>query len=92
MSEKLRKKLSERFGEDMLYMDGFDDCIIGIAERCGMEPVVVYSRSKVLRKLEKQGMDGEEAADYHYNNQAGAYMGEKTPLFFDDLGDILQGI
>ena len=48
MSEKLRKKLSERFGEDMLYMDGFDDCIIGIAERCGMEPVVVYSRSKVL--------------------------------------------
>ena len=92
MSEKLRNKLAERFGEDLLFMDGFDDCIMGVAERCGMEPVVVYSRSKVLKKLVKNGMDEEEAADYHYNNQASSYIGEKTPLFFDDLSDILQGM
>lgn len=91
MSEKLRNKLAERFGEDLLFMDGFDDCIMGVAERCGMEPVVVYNRNKVLNKLVKDGMDEDEAADYHYNNQASAYMGERTPLFFDDLGDILQG-
>lgn len=92
MGEKIRNKLAERFGTDLLFMDGFDDCIIGVAERCGMEPVVVYSRSKVLRKLVKDGMSEDDATDYHYNNQADAYMGEKTPLFFDDLGDILQGM
>ena len=92
MSEKLRKKLAELYGEDLLFMDGFDDCIMGVAERCGMEPVVVYNRSKVLKKLVKDGMDEDDVADYHYNNQAGAYMGERTPLFFDDLGDILQGM
>jgi hypothetical protein len=91
MSEKLRNKLAERYGEELLFMDGFDDCIMGVAERCGMEPVVVYNRSKVLKKLAKD-MDEEDVADYHYNNQAGAYVGERTPLFFDDLGDILQGM
>jgi hypothetical protein len=91
MGEKLRMKLSERFGEDILFMDGFDDCIMGVSERCGMEPVVVYSRRKVLEKLVNDGMDEDEAADYHYNNQASSYIGERTPMFFDSLNEILDG-
>ena len=91
MGEKLRHKLAEKFGEELLFMDGFDDCIMGVAERCGMEPVVVYSRHKVIEKLMKDGMDEDEVADYHYNNQAGAYMGERTPMFFDSLNEILEG-
>jgi hypothetical protein len=89
MGEKLRQKLSKMFGEDLLFMDDFDDCIMGVVERCGMETVVVYNRRKVLEKLIKYGMDEDEATDFHYNNQASAYMGDRTPVFFDALNEVL---
>ena len=92
MGEKVRNKLAEMFGKDLLFMDGFDDCIMGVAERCGMEPVVVYSRHKVIEKLVVGGMTYDDAIDYHYNNQSGAYVGERTPVFFDSLNEILERV
>jgi hypothetical protein len=90
MGEKIRLKLAKIYDDGLLFMDGFDDCIMGVVERCGMEPVVVYSRNKVIAKLEKQGMDSEEALDFHYNDQASSYYGERTPVFFDNLSDIVE--
>jgi hypothetical protein len=66
----------------MLKADGFDDCAIGIAERCGMQPVLVYDMEKIVRKLMKRdGMSHEEAQEYFNFNIGGAYMGEGTPMF-----------
>ena len=72
--------MAEAHGE-MLTMDGYDDCIAGICFRCGQEPVVVYDRAKVIARLMCDGMTEEEAEEFHEFNQAGAWMGERTPAF-----------
>ena len=60
-------------------MDGFDDCILGVASRFGSEAFVIYDYDKVIAQLESYGMTYEEAVEYHEFNQLGAYVGERTP-------------
>jgi hypothetical protein len=67
--------------EDLLKMDGYDDCIIGVVERFGGESYILYDRELVLEKLQKGGMSYEEAVEYYEFNQLGAYVGERTPAF-----------
>jgi hypothetical protein len=76
----IRDRLAE-IDPDLLLMDGFDDCIIGICESFGSVPVVAYDYDKVLANLQASGMTYEEAVEYHAFNQAGAYVGERTPVF-----------
>ena len=76
----IRDELAE-IDPDLLLMDGFDDCIIGICESFGGVPVVAYDYDKVLANLQASGMTYEEAVEYHEFNQAGAYVGELTPVF-----------
>ena len=76
----IRDELAE-IDPDLLLMDGFDDCIIGICEAFGSVPVVAYDYDKVLANLQASGMTHEEAVEYHEFNQAGAYVGERTPVF-----------
>jgi hypothetical protein len=71
----------EIYGDDLLKMDGFDDCIVGIATGKCIESVLIYDRDKVIEKLMKSDMTYEEAVEYHEYNQADAYFGEKTPIF-----------
>ena len=75
--------------EDALIMDGFDDCILGILERFGIDqPIVVYDREKVIAKLiDRDGMTHEEALDFYYFNQLGAWVGEKTPAFLIKMSE-----
>ena len=72
-------------GGQILRMDGFDDCIMGICSRFGADPVLAYNRRKVIKKLMSQGMTREEAWEFHEFNQLGAWMGEGTPVFIDVL-------
>lgn len=76
----IRDELAE-IDPDLLLMDGFDDCIIGICESFGSLPVVAYDYDKVLANLQASGMTYEEAVEYHEFNQLGAYVGERTPVF-----------
>ena len=69
----------------MLKMDGYDDCILGICERHGMQPVIAYDRNMVLKKLMKDGMTEDEAVEFFLFNQIGAWMGEGTPVFVTRL-------
>ena len=71
--------------EGMLLATGYDDCIVGIAERCGQPNVVAYDAHKVARSLVKQGMSEEEAWEFFYFNISGAYVGELTPIFIHKL-------
>ena len=58
----------------MLKADGFDDCVLGIAERNG-ETFVVYNKPRILLKLMKRdGMTAVEAEEYFYFNIAGSYI------------------
>ena len=66
--------------EQALVFIGYDDCIIGVAGRCGMDEVLVYGYDLLIAKLVTQGMTPDEAAEYLEVNMAGAYMGDGTPL------------
>ena len=89
MNQTLTETLSDLGAEDALIMDGFDDCILGILERFGIdEPIVVYDREKVIAKLmDNDGMTHEEALEFYYFNQVGAWVGEKTPAFLIKMSE-----
>ena len=79
----MKQLLQEYFesGEPLLKMDGFDDCIAGVIERMGQEPIICYDKNKVLDQMVKDGMTYEEAVEYFEYNQLGAWVGERTPCF-----------
>lgn len=81
---------------DALLVDGFDEAIIGMAERINLGPVVAYDVEKIIeilmKNMEVEPDDIEEgqteidvkkemAYDYFYFNIQGAWMGEFTPIF-----------
>jgi len=71
---------------DLLTMDGYDDCILGIGYRSGDgDRYVVYSTQKIINKLMKDGMSYHEAYEFHEFNQACAWVGDKTPGFVDTI-------
>ena len=69
---------------DLVYADGFDDCIIGVCTGYGREPCLAYDRGKVLGKLvDRDGMDLDEAVEFFDYNIEGGYIGSRTPVFID---------
>ena len=81
----MRAFLIELYGdhdeEGLLFADGFADAIIGI---CPNSLRIVYSRSKVIEIL-SEDMSTEDAVDYAEYNTFNAYVGEKTPIWVEDL-------
>jgi len=66
---------------DLLTIDGFDEAVIGVVERCGLL-AVCYDRNKIINILMRD-MNAEEAWEYYEYNILGAYMGESTPVYLD---------
>jgi hypothetical protein len=76
-------KIKDGFpSEEFTIADGFDDAIIGVNES---NMTIVYSISKCIQILVSQGIDEGEAVEYLYFNTIGAYIGEKTPIWVNDL-------
>ena len=72
----------ENFTEEAVTADGFDDAIIGMAERFGQLPVVAYDKGKCIQILmERDGMDYEGAEEFFIFNVIGAWVGDSTPIF-----------
>jgi hypothetical protein len=70
---------------DILLADGFEEALIGYGTRFSYG-VAVYSTSKCLDILMKRdGMTHEEAMEFFTFNVTGAYVGENTPVFLEDL-------
>ena len=84
----LAERLLELGVENALVMDGFDDCVIGILERYGMENIVIYDKAKVIQQLMDEGCDDPVGANEYYEfNQLGGFHGDKTPGFLVRLPD-----
>ncbi len=66
---------------EALLCDGFDEALMGVAERINLGPVAAYSVEKMLDVLIKDGMSYEEALEYFDFNIRGAWVGENTPVF-----------
>jgi hypothetical protein len=72
----------EEINPEALLCDGFDEAIIGMAERINLGPVVAYDVDKMIDiMVERDGMTYEEAIEYFDFNILGAWMGENTPVF-----------
>lgn len=83
-----RQALLDKAGTDteLLFADGYDDAIVGIAERDG-EILVVYDLRKILRQLRvRDGMSRDEAQEFFEFNIAGSWVGERTPVWLDRTG------
>lgn len=79
-TDEMMEWLNETF-EKVLYPVGFENCILGVAERFGGPPIVVLDIEKMLSTLEAQGMNHDEALEYFEYNILGAYVGEETPVY-----------
>jgi hypothetical protein len=56
----------------LMEPDRYDEAILGVVERFGQDPFVLYDRLKVLQILMRDdGMDYEGAEEFHDFNQAG---------------------
>ena len=66
---------------ELLCADGFDDCILGIAQRFN-DHFVVYDRAKVIQTLvTRDGMRLEDALEWFDGNIVGAWVGDSTPAY-----------
>jgi len=82
----------ETMWEGLLYLSEreFDAAIVGVADRIGISAVVVYDTTKIIDILcERDGMDRDEAAEYYEFNIAGAYVGDRTPMFIAMIDDLM---
>ena len=82
----------ETMWEGLLYLSEreFDAAIVGVADRIGMDAVVVYDTTKIIDILcEHHGMDREEATEHYEYNIAGAYVGNRTPMFIAMIDDLM---
>lgn len=60
----------------------FQEAIIGIVERFGMAPVVLYDRDKVIQILMRDLDTDEEGAEEWFDfNSLGCWAGNGTPAF-----------
>lgn len=67
---------------DALLCDGFNEAIIGMAERINLGPVVAYDVQKIIEiMVERDGMTYEEAYEFYDFNIVGSWMGDFTPVF-----------
>lgn len=68
--------------EEMMIIDGFDHCILGVCSMIGQPDIVAYDRDEVILTLiNREGMTEEEAEEYFSYNQIGAWVGDSAPCF-----------
>jgi len=84
--DDVRKELSERHDCDLLFADGFDHAVVGVA--IGFDsPRVAYDAEKMAELLvEGDKMTHEEAWEWLEFNTFGAYVGEETPIYIRGVG------
>ena len=86
MTAKDRLEFIQENHPDVLIADGFDKAIMGMVERSGMNPVVLYNKNKCINiMIKRDGMTKEEAIDFYYYNIVGSHMGDYTPCFAEIL-------
>ena len=68
--------------EESLKADVFDDAVIGI-DTGTMR--LIYSVTRCVEILIVGGMDMNDAIEYFDFNVRGSYVGEKTPIWCDDM-------
>ena len=65
-----------------MRLEGFDNCILGYTD----SDILVYSKDQIIEKVSKDyKLEYLEALDYCYFNIFQSYVGEKTPIFINEI-------
>lgn len=76
---------TKEYQAQLLKLDGFDACYLGVGESYGEPASLIYDYSKIIEQLQQDGMDQEEAEEYFECNILGSYVGEKMPIFLNRI-------
>ena len=72
--------------ESIIVLQGLSRAVIGVSERWGEIPKLVYDKDIIMDILvNEEGMSEDEAMDHFYYNIMGTYMGEGTPVYITDF-------
>ena len=63
----------------------FDEAIVGVFERCGQPPVVVYDYDRLREILSMDLGSDDDAVEWIQFNIEGAWIGERTPAIMHPL-------
>ena len=75
--------LLEQFpDQEFLLADGFNDAIIGIEYISGR---VIYDIDMMVEILKREDMSYEDAIEHLEYNVFGAYVGENTPIYINQI-------
>jgi hypothetical protein len=81
-----REQICELYGDELCFLDGFDDCIVGVVERCSQLPIVCYDKCLILDKLvDDEDMTINDAEEFFEFNQLGLWAGESSPCFITHI-------
>tara|TARA_R100000656_G_C3899715_1_gene118493 strand:- start:279 stop:527 length:249 start_codon:yes stop_codon:yes gene_type:complete len=70
----------------MLIADGYDEAVLGVARRCTQPDLIAYDVEKIIEILmTRDKMTYEDAVEFFDFNIAGAWMGEETPIFINNM-------
>ena len=81
MMNNIRKRLSNLYGEELLFADGFDDAIIGVSNGCDSTRVVYCYASMVESCMNESGTSYDDAIEWIEHNTVGSYVGVHTPIY-----------
>lgn len=83
-NNKMIDKIIEQFpDEEFLIADGFDEAVIGV-DTISMRLIYSVSRCISILCLDDD-MDVDDAIEHFEYNVRGSYVGEKTPIWCDEL-------
>jgi Tol biopolymer transport system component len=83
MNDVLQNIIDENPEELFTIADGFDDAILGYDSN---NLLIIYSVKKCIEILMGDDeMSFEDAMEYFTFNVSGSYVGEKTPIWCNDL-------
>ena len=79
MNSSVREWILETLDEEeILFVDGFDDAIVGFDHTSFR---VIYDVQLMCMILAEEGMEPEDIRDHLDFNVLNAYVGEKTPIY-----------
>ena len=70
----------------MLIADGYDEAVLGVARRCAQPDLIAYDVEKIIEILmTRDEMSYEDAVEFFDFNIVGAWVGEETPIFINNM-------
>lgn len=82
---EIEMELAEANPEAIVYRE-YEEALIGVAERIGMDSVAAYDYEKCIEVLMKDNeWEYSEALEWFTVNTLGAHYGDGTPIFINTI-------